>query len=349
MASQASSAKAEPTLAEKVRFLSTPGSYPHAPDGVDVVETHMSWVFLAGDRVFKLKKPVRYPFLDLRGLDRRAANVRAETRLNRRLAPEVYLGALALRQTAEGALTLGGTGRVVDWLVEMRRLPLEETLKARIEDGRVSHEDIARVAETLVAFFADLPGEDISGETVITHYEQEHETTAAVLCDPQFALDPGTVDAALRGFEAAFARARPILRERVAAGRFIEGHGDLRPQHVFLIDPLTIIDCLEFSHMLRTIDPFEEIVFLGLECAQLGAGWIFPALRDHLAAGLGDSPPPELLAFYWRYRALLRARFALLHLSEPVVRTPGKWRPLAQDYIALSQEADLRTRPPEDR
>lgn len=349
MASQASTGKAEPTLAEKVRFLSCPDSYAHAPEGVDVVETHMSWVFLAGDRVFKLKKPVRYAFLDLRSLDRRAANVRAEIRLNRRLAPDVYLGARALRLTAEGALTLDGTGPIVDWLVEMRRLPLEETLKARIADGRVSRTDVARVAGTLVGFFAGLPGEDIPGETVIAHYEQEHETTAAVLTDPQFALDPGTVREALRGFEAAFARARPVLRERVAAGRFVEGHGDLRPQHVFLTEPLTIIDCLEFSRLLRVIDPFEEVVFLGLECAELGADWVFPMLRDQVAAGLGDSPPPELLGFYWRYRALLRARFALLHLTEPVVRTPEKWRPLAQAYIALSQEAEIRTRPPEDR
>ncbi|WP_212523391.1 hypothetical protein [Actibacterium sp. MT2.3-13A] len=348
-AGQPSTARAEPTLAEKVRFLSSPDSYAPAPTGVEAIETHMSWVFLAGERVYKLKKPLRRAFLDLHSLERRAANVRAEIRLNRRLAPQVYLGARALRQAPDGALALDGTGRIVEWLVEMRRLPEDATLKARIRDGRARRADVARVAETLIAFYAGLPGRDLSAETVIAHYEAEHARSAAVLSDPQFGLDAGQVGAALDGFDAAFGRARPLLRARVDARRFVEGHGDLRPEHVFLTEPLAIIDCLEFSEMLRTIDPFEEIVFLGLECAQLGAGWVLALLRDRLAAGLDDRPPPALLAFYWRYRALLRARFALLHLTEPVIRTPAKWRPLAQAYIALSQEAEIRTRPPEDR
>lgn len=349
MAGQARIAESEPTLAEKIRFLSRPDSYAHAPAAVEMVETHMSLVFLAGDRVFKLKKPARHAFLDLRSLDRRAANVREEIRLNRRLAPDVYLGARALRQEPGGALTLGTAGRIVDWLVEMRRLPEEKTMKALIGQEQLGPADVEEVADTLVTFYAELPGCALPAEAVITHYQEEHAKTAAVLSDPYFAMDAASVEAALAGVEAAFAAARQGLGERVAAGRFVEGHGDLRPDHVFLTDPPTIIDCLEFSRMLRSIDPFEEVVFLGLECAQLGADWVFPLLRDRLAAGLGDRPSPELLAFYWRYRALLRARFALLHLTEPEIRTPAKWRPLARHYIALSQEAELRTRPRADR
>jgi len=342
-------AESEPTLAEKVRFLSDPGSYAHDPAGIEVVETHMSMVFLAGDRVFKLKKPARHAFLDLRSLDRRAVNVDEEVRLNRRLAPEVYLGARALRQGPDGALTLGGVGRIVDWLVEMRRLPEERTMKALIRRGQLARADVDRVAEALIGFYAGLPGCDLSAEAVVAHYREEHAKNAAVLADPAFGLDAASAEAALAGFEATFDTAAPLLEQRIAAGRFVEGHGDLRPDHVFLTDPPTIIDCLEFSLILRRIDPFEEVVFLGMECAQLGADWVFPQLRDRLAAGLEDRPPPALLAFYWRYRALLRARFALLHLTEKVIRTPEKWQPLARRYIALSQEAELRTRRPEGR
>ncbi|MGC9371307.1 MAG: hypothetical protein ACP5DX_17365 [Paracoccaceae bacterium] len=349
MAGQAFMAESEPTLAEKVRFLSDPGSYAHRPERVEVVETHMSMVFLAGDRVFKLKKPARHAFLDLRSLDRRAVNVDEEVRLNRRLAPEVYLGARALRQGPGGALTLGEAGRVVDWLVEMRRLPEDRTMKALIRQGRLARADVDRVAETLTGFYDGLPGCDLSAEAVLAHYREEHAKNAAVLSDPVFEIDIAVAESALAGVETSLAAAAPFLERRIAAGRFVEGHGDLRPDHVFLTDPPTIIDCLEFSLVLRRIDPFEEVVFLGLECAQLGADWVFPQLRDRLAAGLEDRPPAALLAFYWRYRALLRARFALLHLTEQVVRTPGKWRPLAKSYIALSQEAEIRTRPPEGR
>lgn len=110
------------STAEKVAFLRTPAAYPTHPRRVDVIETHMSWVFLAGDRVYKLKKPVHYPFLDFRTLASREFHCREEVRLNRRLAPHVYLGVVPLTQDHGGALALGGGGEVVDWLVEMRRL-----------------------------------------------------------------------------------------------------------------------------------------------------------------------------------------------------------------------------------
>lgn len=338
-----------PTIDDKVRFLSDPASFPHRPDRVEVIETHMSWVFLAGALVYKLKKPVHQPFLDLRSLAQRGANVDTEIRLNRRLAPDVYLGARALRQSGDGSLTLTGAGPVVDQLVEMRRLPEDRTLHSLLAAGRAEPGDLDRLAGTLVAFYAALPAEDVSADAVIAHFEDEHAKTAAVLRDPAFGLDRCPRDSAIGGFEAAFDRARPILRDRVERGRFVEGHGDLRLEHVFMTDPLAIIDCLEFSRELRVIDPFEEIICLGLDAAHLGANWVFPLLYGHLSKGLNDRPPAAVLQFYWRYRALLRARFALLHLAEPVIRTPEKWRPLALHYLALSDQADIRTRPPEDR
>jgi aminoglycoside phosphotransferase family enzyme len=134
------------------------------------------------------------------------------------------------------------------------------------------------------------------------------------------------------------------MERRVEAGRIVEGHGDLRPEHVSMTDPPAIIDCLEFSLALRSVDPFEEIVFLGLDCARFGADWVFPELFRRLGEALDDRPPHELLAFHWCYRALLRARLALLHLTEPAPRTPEKWRPLAWRYIELAEEAEDRTR-----
>ena len=215
---------------------------------------------------------------------------------------------------------------------------LDWTLECYLE-GRAERADVERVAETLVAFYAGLAAEKVPPETVITRYEQELAGNAAVVCDPKFGLDVVRAAAAQKRAEAVFDEARPILRQRISEGRFVEGNGDLRPEHIFLTEPLAIIDCLEFSKPLRTIDPFEEITCLGLEAAQLGADWVFPVLRDVTAEGLANRPPAVLLSFYWRYRALLRARFALLHLTHPVVRTAWKWRPLAQHYIALSEQA----------
>lgn len=339
----------EPRLKDKIRFLGDPAAYPHAPASVEAIETHMSWVFLAGDRVYKLKKPVKYPFLDFRTLDKRKLDVLDEIRLNRRLSPDVYLGSLTLRQVEDGSLVLNGEGTIVDWLVEMRRLPEDRTLQSLMAEGQISRGDIGRVIDVLANFYRGLPPADISVDALIGRFEDEHSETAAVLSDPVMEMDSYRVSAVLRDFDASFKAARPLLRDRIAAGRIVEGHGDLRPEHIFLTDPIEIIDCLEFSQRLRTLDPFEEITFLGLEAAQMGAGWVQGALYAGLSAALRDKVPPPLLAFYWRYRALLRARLALVHLSEPRVRKPEKWRPQARHYITLAEEAEVRTRPPEGR
>jgi aminoglycoside phosphotransferase family enzyme len=331
-----------PGEAEKVAFLARPESHAHRPDSVKVVETHMSWVFLAGPRVLKMKKPVSTRFLDFATLERRREAVAEELRLNRRLAPGVYLGARALRLGPEGGLTLGDGGQVVDWLVEMRRLPEEHTLRALVEAGRAGPADVDAVAGMLVEFYRSQPAAATTPERYAERFQREHRETARVLEDPAFGLDGKRVAGAFAAFEAAYAEVRPLLEARVRAGRIVEGHGDLRPEHVFLTEPPVAIDCLEFNEGLRTVDPFDEIAFLGLECARHGADWVYPELRDRLEAGLDDRPETALLAFYWRYRSLLRARLALLHLTEPRVRRPEKWRPLAGRYLDYAAMAEAR-------
>lgn len=339
--------RSDPTEADKVAFLSRPSAHPHAPETVEVEETHMSWVFLAGPRVLKLKKPVRTEALDFGTLARREAAVRDEIRLNRRLAPDVYLGARALRARPDGTLSVdgGGEGEVVDWLVEMRRLPADATLDARLAACTATPRDVAAVVRLLSGFYRGLPPSGVTAEAHASLLRRQILLTGATLRDPRLDFDGPEVAAALAMLDVSFSEVRPLLDARVEAGRIVEGHGDLRPEHVFLTDPPVVIDCLEFNRALRTVDPFDEIVFLGLECARMGAGWVMQELLSGMSGGLGDRPEPELLAFYWRYRALLRARLALLHLTEPVVRKPRKWRPLALDYVALAGEADFRIRP----
>ena len=126
----------EPTLADKVEFLSRPEAYPHAVPELIRRETHMSWVFLAGDKVYKLKKPVRFPYLDFSTLGRREAACRAEFSLNRRLAPDVYIGVTPLVVSPRG-LSLGGAGSIVDWLVVMRRLDDRWVLEQVLREGRL--------------------------------------------------------------------------------------------------------------------------------------------------------------------------------------------------------------------
>jgi aminoglycoside phosphotransferase family enzyme len=118
--------------------------------------------------------------------------------------------------------------------------------------------------------------------------------------------------------------------------RIVDGHGDLRPEHIWLGDPVRIIDCLEFNKRLRTVDPFDEIAFLGLECERLGAAWAGEYIERRMRRALRDGPIEELTTFYRCHRATLRARLAIAHLLEPNPRTPEKWPRLARQYLDLA-------------
>jgi aminoglycoside phosphotransferase family enzyme len=325
-------------LADKVRFLSRPEVYAEHPQAVELRETHMSYVFMTPTRVYKMKKPMAHAYADLLTLDSRGVNCRNEVRLNRRLAPDVYLGVTALTQGEDGTLALGGAGRVVEWLVQMQRLPAAAMLDHLIVHGLLSQGDVDQLAQRLGDFFAALPRVEVSVDRHRAQLRQQIETSTQLLARSEFAL-PGSVLATVHGALSRYLDDGADLAERVEQRRIVEGHGDLRPEHVCLVHPPVIIDCLEFNRDLRLLDPFDEIAFLGLECARLGAAWVGPSLRQSLEAHLQDHPPARLSAFYTAMRACVRARLAAAHLLEPVPRTPERWLPLAHDYLSRAQRA----------
>jgi aminoglycoside phosphotransferase family enzyme len=200
---------------------------------------------------------------------------------------------------------------------------------------------LARLANSLVAFYRDVPVAGLTGQDYVQLFEQEQAKNRAVLKEPRFARDLGSLDDLLARFDDTLAAVRGELEQRVRDGRIVDGHGDLRPEHVCLVDPPVVIDCLEFSERLRMIDPFDELVYLGLECAVIGAPAIRGDVIERCAAGLGDRPSVGVLRFYEAYRAFLRARQSLAHLLVPAPREPAKWMPKALGYIAVAERALL--------
>lgn len=328
------------SLAQKVAFLRSLGA-PYGP--VAVRETHMSWVFIGPQQVLKLKKPVRYPFLDFSTLAAREHNCREEVRLNRRLAPEVYLGVRALLKSPGGTLTLGERDQdgevVVDWLVEMRRLPEAAMLDAKIADGSVTAAEIEAVGDRLARFYEGADRPDLDPRVYIARLSRQLAIDRAIITARDLMPNHGRDARLVESVEELLERHAPTLRERIEAGVIVEGHGDLRPEHICLTDPPSIIDCLEFNRSLRLLDPYDEIAYLDLECRRLGVDWIGPLVSKRIAARIGEQPPPGLSAFYLAFRALLRARQMLVHLLEPEPREPEKWQPLARDYLDLAEAA----------
>jgi aminoglycoside phosphotransferase family enzyme len=329
------------SLADKVAFLERPGAYLHPPREVICKQTHMSWVFLAGDKAYKLKKPVRFPYLDYSTLAKREAACRAELTLNRRLAPDIYEGIEPLVLTPRG-LALGRPGEIADWLVVMRRLDENLTLEHAITGGTLAAWQLDRVVATLIAFYRRAHAVFVSPENYLANWRRSLAYNKRILLDPRFALPAGLIrriDAAQYDFLKARAR---LIVDRVRGRHIVDGHGDLRPEHIWLGDPVTIIDCLEFNAGLRAVDPFDEIAYLCVECDRLGARWASQYIRRRAIHALRDHLSEDLFTFYRCHRATLRARLCVAHLLEADPRTPEKWPRLAHIYLRIAAVDAIR-------
>lgn len=325
-----------------IAFLSSPKAYEEEPASVEVRQTHMSWVFLTDRFVYKLKRPIRTAYLDFSTLAGRERNCREEVRLNRRLAPDVYLGVVAVTRQSDGRLALDGTGETVDWLVWMRRLPEHLMLDAAIRDRSVKGDDIDRVCDVLVGFYSRLPPAGIEVADYLARLEHQLHLDRAILCDTRFGLPAGQAERVLDRLQAVVTSRNGPLDSALEADRIVEGHGDLRPEHICLTDPPAIIDCLEFNRSLRLLDPFDDIAYMALECGFLGAPWIGEQLIERISDGLNIRPPASLLAFYSACRACLRARLSLAHLLDAEPRTPKKWLPQAIAYLEIADRESTR-------
>jgi len=299
-------------------------------------ESNTSWVLLSGERAYKVKKPVRLPFLDQSTLARRRALCRAELELNRPLAPDLYLAVRALVPTGDdGLLRLADEDdpAAVEYAVEMRRFDERRTLAALVRTGGATDEQLDAVAERVAAFHASahrviLPaagavpaaepagpsaaGTDIAGPALAAALERLDRNGEQLLALVPDAAARARVVAQLR-CAAAFANARADeLAQRAARGCVRELHGDLRAEHVLPDQPVRIVDRLEFARDLRTVDTADEIGFLAMDLTALGA----PAAARRVVAAYraagGDAGDDALLAWYMLHRAQVRAKVALL-------------------------------------
>jgi aminoglycoside phosphotransferase family enzyme len=325
-----------PDTEAKLRFLEGTLAPGGAGEPVRRLETHMSWLLLGGEQVLKLKKPVRHPFLDFTTVQARERNAREELRLNRRLAPHVYLHLLALQWDGRDfALVpeehLPAPGNTVDWLVAMQRLPAERMLDQVIGHGTLTPRDENALLDVLVPFYRHATRCDIDADDYLGRLREELAADRRVLLLPSFGL--ALAPALLDRMDRALVTQEGLLRQRVRDRRIVDGHGDLRPEHVCLVDPPVVIDALEFDARMREVDPFDELCFLGLECAMVGDAKLGPRLVARCADALDDHPGAALLHLHTARRALLRARLSAAHLLDDEVRTPDRWLPQAGRYL----------------
>ena len=348
------------SLPELIAALAQPEALGHPPGTrVEVVQTHISVVFLVGDEVFKLKKPRSLEFLDYSTLERRRHFCDLEVALNRRLAPDVYLGVVEIRRDAAGQLRVAGPGELVDVAVHMRRLPDEATLAARLARGAVDPAILRRIGGKVLGFHrAARRGPDVSAfatfNAVAANARQNFAQLAGLAC-----VDERLLTTLERVTEDALTRHHDLIEARARRQVACDTHGDLRLEHLYLFPErpppgdLVILDCIEFSDQFRCADPIADLAFLVMDlrrvdqpalAAALLAGYFaahdtpLAALPDGVDAASERAEARNLLPLYVAYRATVRAKVEAFKAAEPEVppAAAAAARIAAQRYLLLA-------------
>ncbi len=314
------------------------------------VETHISRVVLGAEDVFKIKKPVDFGFLDFRRLDSRRSACAAEVTLNRRLAPDVYLGVVPITRAPDGALRLGRDLEpdealaatmedVVEWAVHMRRLPDAARLDVRLAEGRWPVDTLDRVAGVLAAFHRRAPRIAVADEVEVVRRN----------IDENFAQTRGSIGEHLAPEEARalerwqherLRQLAPLVGARGRQGFVREGHGDLRLEHVYLDDDggVRILDCVEFNERFRVQDVCADLAFLTMDLAFVGRVDLAEGLLAAYARESQDYDLYALVDLFESYRAHVRAKIESFVAQDPGVDERRRTRALrrARRYYRLA-------------
>jgi hypothetical protein len=276
-------------------------------DASGVQETHVSILLFLGDRVFKIRKPVRFDFADFSTASVRVEDCQREVELNRRLAPDVYLGV--------ADITLGG--EILEHCVVMRRLSAERSLAHLVDSGPPSvwDRELRMIAEVLARFHAGADRSDVisraaSIEAVTAQFEANVIATAPFVGT---ILEPGSHNDLVRSIRRYLDGREPLFSARIAAGQICDGHGDLQATDIYCLDDgPRILDCLEFDDQLRYGDVAADVAFLAMDLERLGAPSAAKRFVRHYERSAGAALPSSLLHLYTALRAYVRVKVACL-------------------------------------
>jgi aminoglycoside phosphotransferase family enzyme len=327
-------------LPSTVRALLESQAYPHRPQKIELVQTQMSFIFLTGEYVYKIKKPVNLGYLDYTTLEKRRFFCHQELELNRRLCPNAYLAVVPIVEKKD-ELRIEGRGRAIEYAVKMRQLPQDRMMDVLLLRGQVTQEMVARVAEKLVNF----------------HQKAETNPKIAAFgrldvirhnCDENFAQTekyigltiPKAKYERIKGYTDNFIKSNASLFDkRVKEGKIRDCHGDLHAAHVCFTDDICIYDCIEFNDRFRYSDVASEIAFLAMDLDRYQQAGLSRHLVNTYVGLSHDEELLKLLNFYKCYRAYVRGKVESFKLDDPYIPEEEKVRVLtaAQSYFLLAE------------
>ena len=329
-----------PELEALVKALSNPKAYPHNPKSVELVQTQISFVFLAGDYVYKVKKPVDFGFLDFTTLEKRHFYCNQEVVLNRRLCANIYLGVASITKKGK-SFFVEGSGKEVEYAVKMRPLPYQRMMDRMLQSDQVTPQMVEMVAKRLTAFhrraeiseeLANIGGLDTVAKNAEENFVQVSNYINKTITSEQYERIKNYTHLFLKKNAALFTK-------RVKEGRIRDCHGDLHAAHICFIDGLCIFDCIEFNDRFRYMDVANEIAFLAMDLDFHRRPELSKHFADAYVKASGDKELLQLLDFYKCYRAYVRGKVESFQLDDPHISQNQKAEKLAvaRRYFELAE------------
>jgi len=329
-----------PELAALVKALSNPKAYPHNPKSVELVQTQISFVFLTGDYVYKVKKPVNFGFLDFTTLEKRRFYCDQEVVLNKRLCANIYVGVVSITKKGKSFL-VEGSGKEVEYAVKMRPLPYQRMMDRMLQKDQVTPQMVEMVAKRLAEFHrkAEISEElaNIGGLDTVTRNAEENFTQVISYVNQTIAKEQYEW---IKNYTHSFLKKNAALfAKRVKEGRIRDCHGDLHAAHICFIDGLCIFDCIEFNDRFRYIDVASEVAFLAMDLDFHRRPELSKHFADAYVKASGDKELLQLLDFYKCYRAYVRGKVEGFQLDDPHISQDQKAKKLAvaRRYFELAE------------
>jgi uncharacterized protein len=320
-----------------VRGLLDPAAYPHETESIELIETHISWVLLTGPYAYKVKKPLALPFLDFSTLEQRKHFCDEELRLNRRLAPQLYLDVVPIGGRPDAPRI--GAKPAIEYAVKLRQFAPDASADRRLEANAISIDAMARFAEQLAGFHQSLP--PVGAPPIPRHAMDNVAELGQALSRAGGARSLSQLEA---WTEAQCNVLRDVFDARARAGFIREGHGDLHLENLVVIDgELLPFDALEFDRELRCVDVIDETAFLAMDLTAHGRSDLAACFLNRYLEITGDYAGTRLFEFYFVYRALVRAKVRAIKASQPHAR-----RSLTESvapYLRLAERSIVARRP----
>ena len=321
-----------------VEAMLTPDAYPEPPGKIELIQTHISFVFVTENYVYKVKKPVNFGFLDFSTLEKRRAYCQKELELNRRLCPEIYLQVVPINKAK--TLKIGGEGETVEYALKMKRLPQDRIMTQLLQEGKIDKKVVDDIAKIVAKFHSEAQTNAEISEfgglgTVRTNWDENFAQTQKYIGQTVSKADYDFMQARINAF---IAQNKALFQSRIDGKRIRDCHGDLHSGNIFVTDKICIFDAIEFNDRFRYSDVAADVAFLAMDLDYQKRSDLADYFIAQYVGYSKDTQLVVLLPFYKCYRAYVRGKVVSFRLDDPNIKAEEKAAAIkeAQAYFQLA-------------